>query len=160
LPFTSFEWVPVRPDFFFLADAVSEREGKIAVEGVAITHLLSPEFPARPTTLTGLARLVIDEGDLTSDHQVVVRWIRPDGGSLISAHPITVAAEFLRNHEVHEEEQFSINLVIGMQGLSFPDPGLYRVQLDWDGEVVAEQPLLVRAGPAGTLGSSEPSSSE
>jgi hypothetical protein len=129
-------------DFVLLADAADVADGKLYVNGGAVTRLNIPEFPFVAPPLAVVIRFVLEPGDVDRERVIGVRW-EQEGRVAIAAHgPIRPKSPL---PIVEGEEQAAI-IVAGFNGLRFEAPGLYEIVVTLDDEIVARKPLpVVRA---------------
>ena len=120
-----------------LCDAATEFAGKINLLG-AFDTINSPQMPASVPSCSIALRLMfekIEEGA----HKLRLGVVDEDGKLLIN--PV----DFPLDIRVPEDAGFvARNLVINFQGLHFPKPGRYSVDLALDGRHERSIPLVVR----------------
>ncbi len=125
-----------------LADAVSvDAEGKTFVHGGGITRLYAHSFPWTHPQLALWASIERDEEPLGSDHDVRIRFLTPEGSPLgpeTSAH-----FRWARPQGAPEQLPLLMNFASSYVGVSFPEPGVYSIQLLVDGDELGRLPFEV-----------------
>jgi hypothetical protein len=130
-------------EVFLLADSAETVDrGKVSIEGAGITRVTSDVMPFVVTRLAAVARFVFarDE-ERTAPYSVRVRWVRPDGSGLHSP-PVQVRPREYQEVPVAHDEERGFFYIVQMRDVSFPEPGLYRMEVLVDGVSVGERRVL------------------
>jgi hypothetical protein len=140
----------VRLETCFLADAASGHEGKLYVHGGGITRLTPPVFPFMVPMLAVVVRLEAELSDYEGTHEIGLTLLDPTGESVLP--PVAVTSHLGPTPEFVDGEEQYIQLTLSLGGIPIPQPGLYRLELAIDGEVlrVLNLPVVeppVAAGP-------------
>jgi len=119
-----------------LCDSAADYQGKLCLMG-AFDTLFARQFPVVHPHCALALRLTFfaeDEGE----HNMSIRFLNADG------HPVTQAIEPKINVKLNGDVGFMTrNMVINLQGLSFPKAGEYAVQITADNRSIADVPLRV-----------------
>jgi hypothetical protein len=135
----------MRLDTFLLADAVAAHNRKLFVHGGGISRVDVPEFPFTQTQIGLLVRFSFEAGDaIGEEHAFGLRFLKPDGSELhpLIETPVAVSAE--RKHV--DGEEVHLNLAIQAGPIEFENPGIYRVEIYLDKELVRSAALPVTLG--------------
>ncbi len=119
-----------------LCDSASDYSGKLCLLG-AFDTLFARQFPVvHPHCALALRFCFFAEDE--GEHKLSIRFLNADG------HPVTKAIEPRINIQLSGDAGFiTRNMVMNLQGLSFPKPGEYAVQIACDQRSLAEIPLRV-----------------
>jgi Family of unknown function (DUF6941) len=128
----------VRLDAFILADAVSTPgDGKFYIHGGGLSRFVVPMLPF-PLGVGLFIRFEVDDADLTRQHHLRVVVYGPVGPNL---PPLDIVAEPPEEPSplLPDEQRF---MQVGlMLPLAVVRTGLYRVELELDGELVRSLPV-------------------
>jgi hypothetical protein len=124
-----------------LCDAATDYGGRLCLLG-AFETLFARQFPVVHPHCALALRLCFfaeDEGEI----RLGIRLLNADG------HPVTPPIEPRLNVQLGNDVSFMTrNLVLNLQGLSFPKAGEYALQVVANGESMIEVPLrLVEVAP-------------
>ena len=118
----------MRLDLLLVADAATvDASGKLNILGV-FDHIAAAEFPARHERMCLVLRFTAAAGE-TGDHAVEVVIRDPMGDELARMTGTIELGPFSGPDDVH------IPQVLHMDGFVFPNPGVYDVQVEVDGQV-------------------------
>jgi hypothetical protein len=125
-------------DLFLAADAAASFEGKLYIHGGSITRLTPPFLPWAHPQLALVARFALEPKDYEAEQVLRFRLVRPDGQTGLDASspvPSEPTPQLLEG-----EQGFKI-AVITVAGIVFDQEGLYRIEVDIDGEMAGSIPL-------------------
>jgi hypothetical protein len=121
--------------FAMLADHVAEtKEGKLVIVGEFDT-IGAAQFPATHPAFFLVARFQ-GSGAEPRGHRLALRLIGPDGRNTLPEES-DLQLQAVRVHE----NVSRANVLLHFAGLQFPQPGLYHLQLHFDGVFAGEVTL-------------------
>jgi len=121
-----------------LCDFAAEYQGKLVVTGT-FDALAAKAVPVVHPQCSLAMRFCFTPED-AGDHELSIAVIDEDGQPINDKMPIKGAMPV----EIPENVAFvSRHLIIGFQGLSFPKPGVYSVDILVDGELIQRLPLRI-----------------
>jgi hypothetical protein len=121
-----------------IADHAQDYNGKLVVLG-AFDSIIAPSFPTQYPHCSIAIRQRFTRAE-EGEHLVRVLMIDSDGrqhGTRIDGKTNVVVPP--------DQESVAINLVLGINGLPFPSPGVYHVDVAVDGQHVSRLPISVKA---------------
>jgi hypothetical protein len=122
-----------------LCDSASDYQGKLCILGTFDT-IWARQFPCVHHQCSLAFRFVSRDGD-QGRHSFHIALIDSDGKNIFPDGGPTFEINI---PEIPEQTYFlSQNIVINLQGLPFPKPGLYSVDVKMDGKMVTRLPLQV-----------------
>ena len=124
--------------------ATSDNQSKLNLLG-AFDSIYASQFPAAHPHCAVALRVTFTSGD-EGRHQLVFNVINADGKNIMPAAfpPIPVDVRF------PDDTHFATcNFIANFQGLTFPEAGLYSVDVRIDNKSVAGIPLWVKKLPPG-----------
>ena len=122
-----------------LCDSAAAYAGKLCVLG-AFDTIRARQFPARHHHCAVAVRALTRDEDVGL-HQLQARFIDPDGNCVLPDCGPTIQIEC---RPIPEQTYFvSQNYIFNINGLPLPAPGQYRIDLTFDGKVLAQIPLQV-----------------
>jgi hypothetical protein len=122
-----------------LCDSASDYQGKLCILGTFDT-IWARQFPCVHQQCSLAFRFLFREGD-QGKHAFKVALIDSDGRNVF---PDGGPGFEIDIHEIPDQTYFlSQNIVINLQGLPFPKPGLYSVDVKMDTKMVTRIPLQV-----------------
>jgi hypothetical protein len=117
--------------------ATQDSSSKLNVLG-AFDTIFAPQLPAVHLQCTVALRVTFNSGD-EGQHKLALNFINADGRSIMPPIEIPVAVA------MPEDAHFiSLNFVVNIQQVQFPEAGLYSVDIRLDGQSQAGIPLLVK----------------
>lgn len=127
-------------DLALLADAATvDGSGKLNILGI-FDHIASQEFPARHERMCLVLRFIA-AGSETGQHEVQVAVRDPEGQEMARmTGSIGLSA-------VRGGQGVKIPQVLHMDGFVFPQPGVYSVEVEIDGEVTRRLSLRLSRAP-------------
>lgn len=129
----------MRIDAFLLSDAATIAAGKLYVHGGGFTRIDVPGFPIHiQAALT--VRLVLTEEELAAPHRFRCTVQDEDGNDV--APPMELEASGGEPDNVVEGEELYVQFALGL-GFMFQHPGVHRITLTVDDEIVREMSLPV-----------------
>ena len=131
-------------DFFILADAAAAADGKLYVHGGGVRDFTVPVIPWTQPSLAFVFRMTFDPDDLLGSHDVAVQVMSKTDDAIIvgPANALIDPTTFPPLEKGATKNRISFALTIG--GIPFPAVGKYAAQVMFDGDVVAEEPLIVQ----------------
>ena len=120
--------------------ATQDNNSKLNILG-AFDTILASQMPAVQLQCA-LALRVTFAADDEGQHKLALNFINADGRSLMP--PIEMPLSVRLPEDTHF---ITINFVINIQQLQFPETGLYSVDIRFDGKSQASIPLQVRMMP-------------
>jgi hypothetical protein len=131
-------YVPMNIQVAVLCDAATQdSSSKLNVLG-AFDTIFAPQLPAVHLQCTVALRVTFNSGD-EGQHKLALNFINADGRSIMPPIEIPVAVA------MPEDAHFiSLNFVVNIQQVQFPEAGLYSVDIRLDGQSQAGIPLLVK----------------
>lgn len=144
----------MRLDAFLVADAATAIEGKLYVHGGGITRVTPPMLPWTHPQLALVLRFTIGSADVGS-HKLTIRLVRPDGELVFDATSNMPVAE---PDTIDQAEETYANVVLTVGLIQFEAEGVYRFELDLDGDQVGSLglPLVVVPQAGVDVSSAEP----
>jgi hypothetical protein len=123
-----------------LCDAATDDHGKLNILG-AFDSILTAQVPVAHPQCTVALRVTFVSGD-EGNRRLKLNFVNADGKNIIPAIDIPIPVEF------PEETHFvTRNFIINIQGLKFPELGLYSVDVLLDGKSQASIPLWIKNLP-------------
>lgn len=120
-----------------LCDAATNDNEKLSLLG-AFDTIYARELPATHPQCAVALRVTFASAD-EGKRQLKLNFVDADGRPIMPA--IEIPVEVTLPADMHFGTR---NFVLNFQGLKFAQPGLYSVDILFDGEVKANIPLLVR----------------
>ena len=121
-----------------LCDFAAEYQGKMVVSG-AFDALAAKATPIVHPQCSLAMRFCFTPED-AGDHELTITIIDEDGKAINDKMPIKGAMPV----QVPDNVAFvSRHLIVGFQGLQFPRPGVYSVDILVDGELIQRLPLRI-----------------
>ena len=121
-----------------LCDFAADYNGKMVVSGT-IDVLAAPALPVVQPHCCLALRLCITPED-NGGHKFTVNIIDGDGKSIDEKMPINADMPI----ELPEDVPFvHRNLILNLQGLKFPEPGVYFIDISIDDELAQRLPLRI-----------------
>jgi hypothetical protein len=120
-----------------LCDSAADYNGKLCVLG-AFDTIVAPDTPAVHPQCSVALRVVFRKEE-EGEHEMSVRIIDEDGQLIVPSLDGRITVRL-------PESVFfmSRNAILNLQQLTFPRPGLYSVEVNFDGKNYASVPLQVR----------------
>lgn len=123
-----------------LCDAASDDNGKLYLLG-AFDTIFAPQFPATHPQCTVALRVTFVSGD-EGNRKIKLNFVNADGRSIMPPIEIPVAVA------LPEDAHFlTRNFIVNIQGLKFPETGVYSVDVRLDDKSRAGIPLWVKNMP-------------
>ncbi len=123
-----------------LCDAATDDNGKLNLLG-AFDTIFTPTLPAVHPQCTVALRVTFVSGD-EGNRKIKLNFVNADGKSIMPPIEIPVAVTF------PEDAHFlTRNFVVNIQGLKFPEIGVYSVDIRLDDKPRAAIPLWVKNLP-------------
>jgi len=117
--------------------ATQDSSSKLNVLG-AFDTIYAPQLPAVHLQCTVALRVTFSAGD-EGQHKLMLNFINADGRSIMPPVEIPVAVA------LPEDAHFiSLNFVVNIQQVQFPEAGLYSMDIRFDGQSQARIPMQVR----------------
>lgn len=127
-------------DFGLLADAATvDTSGKLSVLGI-FDRIQAREFPARHGRISLVLRFSAAVGEVGS-HQVEIRLRGPSGQEILR---LDGRMDFGAGTNA-VSEGIKVPHVLNLDGVAFPQPGMYAFDISSDGESVMSIPLRLEA---------------
>jgi len=121
-----------------LCDFAADYNGKMVINGTFDT-LAAPKMPVVHPQCCLAIRLCITPED-TGSHKFTVNIIDEDGNSLDDKMPIEADMPI----ELPDSVPFMTrNLILNLQGLKFPEDGVYSIDISVDDELMTRIPLRI-----------------
>lgn len=121
-----------------LCDFAADYNGKMVINGTFDT-LAAPKMPVVHPQCCLALRLCITPED-TGSHKFTVNIIDEDGNSLDEKMPIEADMPI----ELPDSVPFMTrNLILNLQGLKFPEDGIYSIDISVDDELMTRIPLRI-----------------
>jgi hypothetical protein len=124
-----------------LCDAATDDNGKLNLLG-AFDTIFAPQFPIVHPQCAVALRVTFVSGD-EGNHKLKLNFVNADGKSIMPAIDIPVAVTF-----PDDAHFLTRNFVVNIQGLKFPEAGVYSVDVRLDDKPRAAIPLWVKNLPA------------
>lgn len=137
----------MRVDTALLCDAVTVREGLLHILGGGINRINRPQYPA-PLGAALALRILLHRTELDRQHSLEVVLAGEDGQMIAK-----VDAQFQvprdKVVDLRPNEEVSVNVPIGIQGLLIPREGAYAFDLLIDNTHAASIPFhaVIQASP-------------
>jgi len=126
-----------------LCDAATDDNGKLNLLG-AFDTIFAPQLPAVHAQCTVALRVTFVSGD-EGNRKLRLNFVNADGKSIMPPIDIPVAVTF------PDDAHFATrNFIVNIQGLKFPEIGVYSVDVRLDDKPRASIPLWVKNIPART----------
>ena len=109
--------------------AIVGQDGKLSMLGI-FRNISVSQLPAQHPRMYLVAVLGLEPGA----HSVVVRLVRPDGGSAMADDP---------HLQVHAVSGQDVNVIVELNNLGFTSYGTHRFDLDVDGATVGSLPVAI-----------------
>jgi hypothetical protein len=122
---------------FLIADAVTTAQGKSYVHGGGITQIAG-KFPLTQPILYVLLRLERRDEPLGSDHQAAIRLFTPENEQMVE-----LTANLRLPGEASENYPLTMDFVAHFEGLTFEEPGTYRIAAFLDEVEIDSIPLVL-----------------
>ena len=132
----------------FLADSVQSVDGKLYVLGAGWNRLAAGGFPARHDRVGIGVIVTLEEGDdgehnlelslLDAHEQPLTLFEDPDGAQRFALH-----ASFQIQKPPEGSFEVAVPMALNLDGLSFPEPGIFAFSLLIDGSEVERLPFRV-----------------
>jgi hypothetical protein len=133
----------VRVRGFLIADAVSaDAGGKAYLHGAGIAEINATAFPWTQPQLAVYALLEREEEAYGSDHSLSLRLVGP-GEQALTELGANVRIDRSEDPELSER----VNLAVTLNGIVFPEPGVYAFVVTFDNDEIDR--VLVRVQQAG-----------
>jgi hypothetical protein len=127
-------------DTFLLADAVAAHDRKLFVHGGGVSRIAVPEFPFTQPQIALLARFAPEKDEEISEkHTFGLRLVNPDGQELYPIAEMAVGVDPKKDHV--EGEEVYLNLAVQAGPIQLHGPGIYRVEIYLDGEMMRSAAL-------------------
>jgi len=123
-----------------LCDAATDDHGKLNLLG-AFDTIYARELPAIHPQCAVALRVTFSSAD-EGMRQLKLSFVDADGRAIMP--PIEIPVEVTLPADMHFGTR---NYVLNIQQLKFDQPGLYSMEVAFDGQVQASIPLLVRHAP-------------
>ena len=123
-----------------LCDAATDDHGKLNLLG-AFDTIYARELPAIHPQCAVALRVTFSSAD-EGMRQLKLSFVDADGRPIMP--PIEIPVEVTLPTDMHFGTR---NYVLNIQQLKFEQPGLYSMEVSFDGQVQASIPLLVRHAP-------------
>ena len=123
-----------------LCDAATDDNGKLNLLG-AFDTIFAPQLPAVHPQCTVALRVTFVSGD-EGDHKLKLNFVNADGRSIMPPIEIPVAVVF-----PDDAHFLTRNFVVNIQGLKFPEIGVYSVDIRLDDKPRAAIPLWIKNLP-------------
>jgi hypothetical protein len=117
--------------------ATQDASSKLNVLG-AFDTLCAPQLPVVHPQCAVALRITFMSGD-EGEHKMALNLINADGRSIMP--PIEIPVTVTLSDDAHF---ITLNFVVNIQQLKFPEAGLYSVDVRMDGESRASIPLQVK----------------
>jgi len=117
--------------------ATQDSSSKLNILG-AFDTIYAPQIPATHLHCAVALRVTFSAGE-EGQHKLALNFINADGRSIMP--PIEVPVTVTLPEDAHF---ISLNFVVNIQQLQFPEAGLYSVDVRLDGQSQAGIPLLVK----------------
>ena len=123
-----------------LCDAATDDNGKLNLLG-SFDTIYAPQMPAVHPQCSVALRVTFQSGD-EGTRKLSLNFINADGRPIMQGIEISVPVT------LPEEAHFlTRNFIVNIQQLKFTEPGLYSVDVRFDGKSEANMPLLVKLVP-------------
>jgi len=120
--------------------ATQDSSSKLNILG-AFDTIFAPQLPALHLQCAVALRVTFSAGD-EGQHKLALNFINADGRSIMPPIEVPVAVA------LPEDTHFvTLNFVVNIQQLQFPEAGLYSVDIRLDGQSEAGIPLQVKLLP-------------
>jgi len=117
--------------------ATQDSSSKLNILG-AFDTIFAPQLPAMHLQCAVALRVTFNTGD-EGQHKLALNFINADGKSIMPPIEVPVAVT------LPEDTHFvTINFVVNIQQLQFPEAGLYSVDIRLDGQSQASIPLQIK----------------
>lgn len=123
-----------------LCDAATDDHGKLNLLG-AFDTIYARELPAIHPQCAVALRITFSNAD-EGMRQLKLSFVDADGRAIMP--PIEIPVEVTLPADMHFGTR---NYVLNIQQLKFDQPGLYSMEVAFDGQVQVSIPLLVRHAP-------------
>jgi hypothetical protein len=123
-----------------LCDAATEDNGKLNLLG-AFDTIFAPQLPAVHPQCAVALRVTFMSGD-EGAHKLKLNFVNADGRAIMP--PIEIPVAVALPDDVHF---LTRNFIVNIQGLKFPEIGLYSVDVRLDDKSQAGIPLSVKHLP-------------
>jgi hypothetical protein len=132
---------PMNIQVAVLCDAATQdSSSKLNVLG-AFDTICAPQLPAVQLQCAVALRVTFTSGD-EGPHRLALNFINADGRSIMPPMDVPVAVA------LPEDTHFvTLNFVLSIQQLQFPEAGLYSVDIRFDGQSQASIPLQIKLIP-------------
>lgn len=133
-------YAPMNIQVAVLCDAATDDNGKLNLLG-AFDTIYARELPAIHLQCAVALRVTFSSAD-EGARQLRLNFVDADGHPIMP--PIEIPVEVVLPTDMHFGTR---NYVLNIQQLKFDLPGLYSMEVAFDGQVQASIPLLVRHVP-------------
>jgi len=123
-----------------LCDAATDDNGKLNLLG-AFDTIFAPQLPAVHPQCSVALRVTFVSGD-EGDRKLKLNFVNADGHSIMP--PIEIPVSVALPEDAHFVTR---NFIVNIQGLRFPEAGLYSVDVRLDDKSKAGLPLWVKNLP-------------
>lgn len=127
---------PMFVEIFSICDAATDYSGRLNLLG-AFEGIASSKTPIVRDRCSIAMRIRFESAE-AGEHPVGVRFLNKEGKQVIPEMGARLNVKL-----VPGRESGAFNLVLNINRLTFPDFGVYEIQLLVDGEVKSRLPLLV-----------------
>jgi hypothetical protein len=127
----------VNPQVAVLCDAATDDRGKLNLLG-AFDTICSQQMPAVHPQCSVALRITFSTAD-EGEHRLKLTVVDADGQGIMP--PIEVPVTITLPEESHFGTR---NFIFNLQQVSFPNPGIYSVDVLFDDELAVSIPLQVR----------------
>lgn len=123
-----------------LCDAATDDNGKLNLLG-AFDTIYTQGLPAVHPQCSIALRVSFDQEDEGHRH-LRLSFVDADGQTIMT--PIDIPVRVILSEDSHFVTQ---NFIVNIQQLKFEQPGIYSIDVSFDGEVEASVPLVVKYSP-------------
>jgi hypothetical protein len=123
-----------------LCDAATEDNGKLNLLG-AFDTIYTPVLPAVHPQCSIALRITFSHED-EGERQLTLNFVDADGRAIMPSIPIPVQVALPGDSHFGTR-----NFIVNIQQLKFEEPGLYSIDLTFEGKAQASIPLLVKHNP-------------
>ena len=135
-------------DFVMVADAATVSEGKLYVQGGAVTRFNVPELPFVLPPIATIVRFVLEEGDFGRERIIEFDWLL-DASPIVP--PVLGPIAPQKSPIAVEGEEHSAVVVVTFNGLRFTQAGIHALAVKLDDQLLARRtfPVVLMAEAPG-----------
>ena len=120
-------------EIFTICDNAQSYQGKTVIVGT-FNKISSSNFPTRYPNLSIVGRIAYEESGM---HKYTLKFISPSGENVVE--PLEWTMDVKADHEVGYA-----NFIMGMNDITFNEPGVYKIELHTQEEIRVFKLTLIK----------------